>query len=75
MAYVYIETDTFSDDDLIEELESRGYVVTEEGAVSTPLPTDDYNELLLVIYELYRNGKNYDTELRQMFYDRLGRIC
>lgn len=69
-AYVDVEVDLddFDDDDLIEELESRGFMISpEDGSIS-------HNELLVSIWEKRRLGRNYDTELDNLIYNVLGKI-
>ena len=70
MATVYTEVevdvslDDFQDDDLIQELEDRGYVIGGE---------ETSNETLTKIWELRRLGKPYERELDQLIYDILGK--
>ena len=62
----FYELDT---DDLIEELESRGYTCTHSSEA------DSYDdEALLKIYETKKLGGNIDALLNQYFYDKLGRL-
>ncbi len=67
--YTEVEVDVdlgeFDTDDLIEELESRGSGVTDFG---------DGKEILRVIYEKRRLGKDYQAELEQLIYAGLGKI-
>ena len=62
---VDVDLSDFDTDDLIEELESRGSGTGEFG---------DGKELLQVIYENRRLGKDYQTELDQLIWLGLGRI-
>lgn len=61
---VDVELDDFSDDDLIEELESRGFDVRSQ----TP------TELITKIYELRRLGRDYQQELTELIYASIGKI-
>lgn len=63
-----VELDDFSDDDLIEELEARGYAID---GTSTP---ENNNELLTEIYHRRRQGRPFDQELDQLIYQILGRV-
>jgi hypothetical protein len=70
--YVEVEVDLqdFDSGDLIEELESRGYVV-----VNTPetLPSDE--ELILrQMYETKKLGGNIDQQLADYFWQKLNVI-
>ena len=62
---VDVDLSDFDTDDLIEELESRGSGTGEFG---------DGKELLQVIYENRRLGKDYQTELDQLIWLGLGRV-
>jgi hypothetical protein len=67
--YTEVEVDVdlsdFDTDDLIEELESRGSGVTDYG---------DGKDLLRLIYENRRLGKDYQTELDQLIWLGLGKV-
>ena len=67
--YTEVEVDVdlsdFDTEDLIDELESRGVGTGEFG---------DGKELLQVIYENRRLGKDYQTELDQLIWLGLGRV-
>jgi N-acetyl-anhydromuramyl-L-alanine amidase AmpD len=69
--YTEVEVDVnlneFETDDLISELEDRGYMVGSDNS-------EDSNELLTKIWQLRRNGQNYDRELDQLIYTILGKI-
>lgn len=68
MAYrtveVDIDLDSFSDQDLVEELENRGRHVS-------------LNSLsrLYRIFELRQQGRDYQQELDQLIWESLGRIA
>ena len=62
---VDVDLGDFDTEDLIEELESRGSGTGEFG---------DGKELLQVIYENRRLGKDYQTELDQLIWLGLGRV-
>ena len=70
MPTVYTEVDVelsdFEDDDLIEEVERRNL------SASTDM---DGRELVETIYQLRRNGHEYQRELDQLIYSVLGRIA
>jgi hypothetical protein len=60
-----IDMDDFDTDDLVEELERRGAGTTDYG---------DGKDILKVIYEKRRLGKDYQTELDQLIWLGLGKI-
>jgi uncharacterized coiled-coil DUF342 family protein len=67
--YTEVEVDVdladFDTDDLIEELESRGKIMSE---------TSSSKELVEAIYQKRRLGKDYQTELDQLIYQVAGRV-
>lgn len=67
--YTEVEVDVdladFDTDDLLEELESRGSGVTDQG---------DGREILNTIYLKRRLGQDYQADLDQLIYAGLGRI-
>jgi hypothetical protein len=67
--YTEVEVDVnlgdFDTDDLIEELENRGSGIAEYG---------DGKEILEIIYEKRRVGKDYQSELDQLIWLGLGRV-
>lgn len=67
MAYVKVEVDVdlseFSDQDLIDELETRN-----GGAL------DNNVDLIRQIYELHRINQDYSKQLNELFYTILGRV-
>jgi hypothetical protein len=67
MASMYVEIDLVDvdDDELIEELESRGYSVNE---------TTNTDELLNKIYHLRRQNKSFETELDEYIMNTLGKV-
>lgn len=62
---VDVDLDDFDTDDLIEELERRGSGTMDYG---------DGKEILRVIYENRRLGKDYQAELEQLIYLGLGKV-
>jgi hypothetical protein len=71
--YVEVEVDLneFDTDDLIEEIESRGYVVLGETELS---PDDDDDLELRKIYDTKKIGGNVDQLLADYLYRKLGVI-
>ena len=72
MPYVYVSPDVleeFDDDDLIDELKSRGMSVR-----SVADQTFEVNETIRKIYEKRRIGEDYQQELDALIYDVLGRV-
>lgn len=67
--YTEVEVDVdisdFETDDLIEELERRGEAIMDNG---------DGKEVLRIIYEKRRLGKDYQAELDQLLYIGLGKV-
>jgi hypothetical protein len=62
---VEVELDDFHTDDLIEELERRGTGVMDYG---------NGKEILEIIYEKRRLGKDYQSELDKLIWLGLGRV-
>ena len=60
-----VELDDFDDDDLLEEIESRGLVVSTHG---------DTRALLETIWLKRRQGQDFDRELDQLIYASLGKV-
>ena len=60
-----VELTDFDDDDLLEEIESRGLVVSTHG---------DTKQLLETIWLKRRQGQVFDTELDQLIYAALGKV-
>lgn len=69
---VDVDLDEFDTEDLIDELESRGYTVTDEEEVQS-------SETIDVIEELYQQFTTNQTvrpeTLRELFHQNLGRIA
>ena len=63
---VDVDLDSFDDQDLIDELESRGLGFE----VDSQTPT----ELVNRIYQLRRSGRDYQHELDELIYVAIGRI-
>lgn len=63
---VDVDLDEFNDDDIINYLEKRGYMVINEG--------DERNELIESIYLKRRSGQDYQTDLDTLIYNNIGRI-
>jgi hypothetical protein len=63
---VDVDLDDFDDQDLIDELESRGRGFE----VDSQTPT----ELVNRIYQLRRSGRDYQRELDELIYVTIGRI-
>lgn len=64
---VDVDLESLDDDELIDEIESRGYKIK-------PDPVVDTNELLMRIWENRRLGKPFDKELDQYLYEMTGRV-
>jgi hypothetical protein len=65
---VDVDLDEFDTDDLIEELESRGIMVSAKDGDAT------HSELLVTIWEKRRMGKDFQFELDQLIYNVLGKV-
>lgn len=68
---VDIYMDEFDDDDLIEELQDRGFIV---GSKNKSIENSDVIELIKTLYEKRRNSINYQQELDEIIYSVIGRI-
>jgi len=62
-----VELDDFSDDDLIDELERRGYGADTVGETTS-------TELIKEIYAKRRLGKDFTAELDELIYNVVGKI-
>lgn len=60
-----VELTDFDDNDLLEELEDRGLVVSTHG---------DTKQLLETIWLKRRQGQAFDRELDQLIYAALGKV-
>lgn len=71
MAYIQVDATEFDSEDLIEVLTNRGYSVYDE-----PREEDDdfLTDSLNIIYEKIRNGQDYTAELKELIYEKIGRI-
>lgn len=68
---VDIYMDEFDDDDLIEELQDRGFIV---GSKNKSIENSDVIGLIKTLYEKRRNSINYQQELDEIIYSVIGRI-
>lgn len=66
---VEIDLSDFETDDLVEELENRGYDYNTKG-----VDADEMRELLEKIWLNRRTGKDYQNELDKLIYDILGKV-
>lgn len=68
---VEVDLEEFDTDDLIDELECRGYVVNDADTDGI-----SYETRLLIgnIYEAKRNGQDFGPLLNQLIYQTIGRI-
>jgi hypothetical protein len=69
---VEIDLSEFDTEDLIEELESRGYDFANN---DIPLGNGNGDSLLEQIYQKRRTNRNFDAELDLFLQQSLGRIC
>ena len=67
---VDVDLEEFTDDELVEELESRGKMIGDNRVN----PKGDSITLLTAIYEKRRMGVDYQTDLDDLIYNALGRI-
>ena len=72
MAYVsvHVDLDEFDDDELIEELESRGYKVLEDQNYIGNLPPEPIQSLYATYTTM--SPEFFQTELKKYFRDHLG---
>jgi len=75
MTYVTVDVEVdlndFSDEELIDHLESKGFIVGD--AVSSP--GVDMVEIIEVLYQQRRTGKDYQKTLDELIYHTLGKIA
>lgn len=73
MPYISVDVDVdlndFDTDELVEELDRRGYDYNTKG-----VDADEARALLENVYQLRRTGENYQTELDKLIYSVLGKI-
>ena len=69
MASMYVEIDLndVDDEELIEELEERGYTIRQNHL-------DDHNTLIEQIYQLRRLGRSYEHLMDPLIYEAVGKI-
>jgi len=67
---VDVDLDDFATDELIEELERRGYDYNTHG-----VDGDEARERLQQVYQLRRTGQDYGAALDQLIYHVLGKIA
>ena len=65
---VEVNIDEIETNDLIDELEERGYDVRDYGR------SGDKKEIIHDIWLLRRNGKSYDHLMDTLIYETLGRV-
>lgn len=75
MAYmtvdVDIDLDNFDDKEIIDHLESRGYIVGD--AVDSP--GVNMVEIVEILYQQRRTGRDYQKTLDELIYHTLGKIA
>jgi len=64
--YVDINLDDFDDDDLIEEMESRG--------LNTEFSESELSQSITTIYQKRRLGQDYESDLDQLIYQAIGKV-
>jgi len=73
MTYISVDVDVdiseFNEDEIADYLRDNGYTVTDTSDTRTE------NQLIAAMYELYRDKKPIDAELRELFYTTIGRIA
>ena len=74
MTYVTVDVDVdlddFSDEELIDHLESKGFIVGD--AISSP--GVDMVEIISVLHQQRRTGQDYQKTLDELIYHTLGKI-
>lgn len=74
MTYVTVDVDVdlddFSNEELIDHLESKGFIVGD--AVSSP--GVDMVEIVEVLYQQRRTGQDYQKTLDDLIYHTIGKI-
>lgn len=69
---VDVDLDDFDDDDLIDEIESRGHMVVRKNGAF--IDEDSADGLLKKIYELRIMNKPYERELELLIWRTVGRM-
>jgi hypothetical protein len=65
--YVDIDLSDIDDDELVEELEDRGYRIVENGL-------EEESSLITEIYLLRRLGRPYDHLVDKLIYEAIGKV-
>jgi hypothetical protein len=68
--HVEVDLDDFDDDDLIDALEDRGYIIGD--AVSSP--DLDLLEFIVLLHQQRRTGQDYQKTLDDLIYHTIGKI-
>lgn len=71
MAYIDVDLDAFDTDELIEELEYRGYLVGDK----IFSPTFNMLDVIAEIHQLRRTGQDYSGVLDKLIWESLGRVA
>lgn len=74
MAYIQIDLDEFTTDELIEEMGLRGYSVHHKADEFADINQNDLIHDISKIYQLKRTGQSYNTQLDDVIYKVIGRL-
>jgi hypothetical protein len=69
MPYIHVDLDAFSDEDILDEVDSRGLTIDGEDSIDYGI-----NQLIIALYEKRRLGKDYQSELDKIIYETIGKI-
>jgi hypothetical protein len=67
-----IDLDDFDDDELIEEIECRGYTV--DSTAVDQLSGYNISEMIEQLHQLRRTGQDYQQVLDRLIYNSIGKI-
>lgn len=73
MAYIDIDLTEFTDQDLLDEIQTRG-LASNLDLNTKEVDADDMRMLLELVWQKRRLGQDYQVELDQAFYYGLGKI-
>jgi hypothetical protein len=69
MAYIDIDLDAFSDEDILDEVDSRGLTIDGEDSIDFAI-----QYMVSEIFHNRRLGKDYQRNLDELIYKVIGRI-
>jgi hypothetical protein len=69
MPYIHVDLDAFSDEDILDEVDSRGLTIDGEDSIDFAI-----QYMVSEIFHNRRLGKDYQRNLDELIYKVIGRI-